>query len=177
MNRRKFLISAGATTGVIAVAGGVWLNVPATDRLLTMDAVAEQLNNFRGKPLVSSGKWSPARVVNHNAQSIDYSMAGFPESKGAVFQNLLGKPAFAVFVSKREMHHGLAESIPGAYEISDGGNLDAAIDKLLASIAAFNAYDGELKPHFAYGALSKTDYALAHAMHFYNHLSEIRVSA
>ncbi len=174
MNRRNFLISAGATTGVIAVAGGVWLNVPATDRLLTMDAVAEQLNSFRGKALVSSGKWSPAHVFNHNAQSIDYSLAGFPESKSALFQSLLGKPAFAVFAAKRAMHHGLAEPIPGAYEIADNGNLDAAIDKFLASIAAFKAFDGALKPHFAYGALSKADYALAHAMHFYNHMSEIR---
>ena len=176
MNRRNFLISAGATTGVLAVAGGVWLNVPASDEVLTMDAVSARLNGFRGKALVSAGKWSPAHVFNHNAQSIDYSMAGFPESKSALFQSLLGKPAFAVFAAKREMHHGLAEPIPGAYEISDSGNLDAAIDKFLASIAAFKTFEGALKPHFAYGALSKADYALAHTMHFYNHLSEIRVS-
>ena len=176
MNRRNFLISAGTTTGVIAVTGGVWLNLPATDELLTMDAVAERLNGFRGKALVSSGKWSPAHVFKHNAQSIDYSMAGFPESKSALFQSLLGKPTFAVFAAKRAMHHGLAEAIPGAYEISDTGNLDAAIDKFLASINAFKAFEGPLKPHFAYGALSKTDYALAHVMHFYNHLSEIRLA-
>ena len=101
MNRRNFLISAGATSGVIAVTGCVGLNLPATDELLTMDAVAERLNGVRGKSLVSSGKWSPAHVFKHNAQSIDYSMAGFPESKSALFQSLLGKPAFAVFAAKR----------------------------------------------------------------------------
>ena len=33
---------------------------------------------------------------------------------------------------------------------------------------------GELKPHFAYGALSHEEYAAAHVLHLYNHLSLIR---
>jgi len=67
MNRRSFLISATAGIGVLIGGGIAWLNVPATDAQLTMDAVIEQLNAFRGKALVTSGKWSPAHVFNHNA--------------------------------------------------------------------------------------------------------------
>lgn len=57
------------------------------------------------------------------------------------------------------------------------GTLDAAIDKLLASIAAFVAHSGPLQPHFAYGQLSKSDYESAHVMHFLNHMSEITVQS
>ena len=102
-------------------------------------------------------------------------MAGFPESKGTVFQTLLGKPAFAVFSARGEMRHGLAEPIPGAYTIADDGPIDVAIDKLLASIAAFAAHSTPLQPHFAYGELSKADYESAHVLHFLNHMNEITV--
>jgi hypothetical protein len=47
--------------------------------------------------------------------------------------------------------------IPGGHAIADDGPLDIAIDKLLASIAAFTAHSGPLQPHFAYGELSTPD--------------------
>lgn len=175
MKRRSFLISAVASTGAIVAGAGAWLSSPASDAPLTLDAMVELLHSFRGKSLVTTGQWSAAHIFNHNAQSIDYSMIGFPQSKGPVFQALVGSPAFAVFRAKRAMRHGLTEPIPGGYDIPDSGSTDAAIDKLLASIASFKAYSGALKPHFAYGDLSKADYELAHVMHFANHMSEIHV--
>ncbi|MBX2836205.1 MAG: DUF1569 domain-containing protein, partial [Gammaproteobacteria bacterium] len=33
-----------------------------------------------------------------------------------------------------------------------------------------------LRPHFAYGSLDKTQYAIAHAMHEHDHLEEFKVS-
>lgn len=175
MKRRNFLISAAAGTGVIVAGGAAWLNSPASNSPLTLDATVELLNSFRGRTLVTSGQWSAAHVFNHNAQSIDYSMTGFPQSKGVAFQTLVGTPAFAVFKAKRAMRHGLTEPIPGGYDIPDSGSTGAAIDKLLASIADFKNFAGPLMPHFAYGNLSKADYELAHAMHFANHMSEIRL--
>lgn len=175
MNRRNFIIGAAATSGVAIVGSAAILLQPANSGALTLAAVAKKLENFRGKKLVGQGKWSPAHIFSHNAQSIDYSMAGFPESKGTVFQTLLGKPAFAVFSARGEMRHGLAEPIPGAYTIADDGPIDVAIDKLLASIAAFAAHSTPLQPHFAYGELSKADYESAHVLHFLNHMNEITV--
>ena len=43
------------------------------------------------------------------------------------------------------------------------------------SMLAFEGFQGQLAPHFAYGSLTKAEYARAHAMHFYNHLDEIQV--
>lgn len=175
MKRRNFIIGTAATAS-IAIAGGATLLLQSTGSgSLTLANVAETLESFRGKKLVGHGTWSPAHVFSHNAQSIDYSMAGFPESKGAVFQTLLGKPAFAVFSARGKMHHGLAEPIPGAYAIDNDGAIDAAIAQLLSSIASFTAYSSPLKPHFAYGHLSKADYELAHVLHFLNHMDEITV--
>jgi hypothetical protein len=177
MNRRRFVIGTTAVGG-IAIAGGATLLLrPRTSGDLTLNAVAENLESFRGKQLLSHGKWSAAHIFSHNAQSINYSMAGFPKKKGPVFQTLLGKPAFAVFSAWGEMHHGLAEPIPGAYAIEDDIPLDSAIDELLASIAIFTAYTDALKPHFAYGELNKADYESAHVLHFLNHMREITVQS
>lgn len=38
---------------------------------------------------------------------------------------------------------------------------------------AFEAFSGGLRPHFAFGALSKTDFALAHVFHIANQQNEI----
>lgn len=175
MNRRRFIVGATATGG-LAIAGGASLLLrPNTSADLTLISVVEKLESFRDKNLLSHGEWSAAHIFSHNAQSIDYSMAGFPESNSALFQTLLGKPAFTVFSARGEMHHGLAEPIPGAYNISDDGAVDVAIDQLLASIARFVAHKDTLQPHFAYGELSKADYEAAHVLHFLNHMSEITV--
>ncbi len=40
----------------------------------------------------------------------------------------------------------------------------------------FQADTGPLQPHFAYGPLSRADYALAHALHIANHQDEIEVA-
>ena len=50
----------------------------------------------------------------------------------------------------------------------------AALQRLRAAFERFAAYSGELQPHFAYGALTHAEYAEAHVMHLYNHLSLIR---
>jgi hypothetical protein len=44
---------------------------------------------------------------------------------------------------------------------------------LRQAITRFNAHNGALKPHFAYGLLSKPEFALAHSLHIANHREEI----
>jgi Protein of unknown function (DUF1569) len=46
---------------------------------------------------------------------------------------------------------------------------------LRIALQRFDAHTQALKPHFAYGALSKSDYALAHVMHVNDHLSLVRM--
>ncbi|WP_072900792.1 DUF1569 domain-containing protein [Cognatiyoonia sediminum] len=40
----------------------------------------------------------------------------------------------------------------------------------------FRAYEAHLKPHFAYGVLEKSDYAIAYVLYISNHLEEFRLT-
>jgi hypothetical protein len=115
-------------------------------------------------------------VFAHLAQSIEYSMTGFPQPKSPLFQSTVGAAAFAVFHSKGAMKHSLTEPIPGAPAIAATDDQTAALDRALKALADFDKFNGALQPHFAYGALDKKAYAAAHAMHVYNHLTEFSVA-
>jgi hypothetical protein len=173
MNRRTALTTLGV--GVVAVGTGAWLVLPSGSRALTAASATDALSQLKGKAIKHTGGWKPAQVFEHLAQSVDYSMTGFPQSKSTLFQSTAGAAAFAVFQSKGAMKHGLTEVIPGAPPLATNGDQDAALSRLLKSLADFDGFTGSLKPHFAYGALDKTQYAAAHAMHVFNHLTEFSV--
>lgn len=120
-------------------------------------------------------------------------MIGFPIHKSELFKSLVGTSAFAAFASLGKMSHGLDEPIPGEANLNlfissefsgglqatqsdqDAISDDIAIEILLDRLVAFEGYQGELKPHFAYGELTKAEYELAHILHVYNHFNEISV--
>ncbi len=131
----------------------------------------DQLESAAGAK--TTGTWPLVTVLDHLAQSIEMSMTGFPQPKSALFQNTLGAAAFALFKWRGRMSHGLAEPIPGAPALVSHGDWKVTAQRLRGAIAGFNAYSGALKPHFAYGNLSKADFALAHSFHIANHQDEI----
>jgi hypothetical protein len=120
-----------------------------------------------------SGAWSLAQMLHHAAQSVEYSLSGFPEMKSGVFRATVGNAAFAMFDARGKMSHALDEPIPGAPALDKDAPLPAAIERALAALRAFEAHTGALKPHFAYGALDKTQYTRAHLMHLANHWNEV----
>lgn len=122
------------------------------------------------------GAWPMGAVLEHLAQSIEMSMDGFPQPRSPLFQNTAGNAAFAFFKWRGRMSHGLAEPIPGAPSLGAGANWSHAAVRLRQAITRFNAYNGALKPHFAYGPLSKAEFSLAHNMHIANHQDEILVA-
>jgi hypothetical protein len=115
-------------------------------------------------------------VFNHCAQSIDYSIDGYPELKPVWFRHSLGPAAFAVFSARGAMRHPLDEVIPGAAPLHEPSSQDQALQRLQMAFERFASHAGELQPHFAYGALSHAEYGQAHVMHLYNHLSLIRLA-
>ncbi len=168
MKRRALIV----TGSVIAAGAAGWLALPSGSRPLTIASATDALTKFKGAKIKHTGGWTPAQVFEHLARSVEYSMTGFPESKSALFQSTAGAAAFAVFKAKGAMKHGLTEVIPGAPALATNGDQDAALDRLLKSLATFDSFSGSLKPHFAYGALDKSQFAAAHAMHVFNHLTE-----
>jgi hypothetical protein len=63
---------------------------------------------------VEGNPWNLSQVLQHLAQSVEFSMRGFPALKGAWFRSTLGSAAFAVFNARGAMSHTLDEPIPGA---------------------------------------------------------------
>lgn len=175
MKRRQFIKTAVASGTVIGVGGvSLWLNDSSDKSRLTIDAVLAEIAILSKQSLATSGGWRLNQIVDHCAQSIEYSMIGFPKHKSAIFKNTLGRLAFSAFVTKGEMMHALDEPIPGAPLIgAQELTTQDSFSRLIISLAEFKEFSGDLAPHFAYGTLSKSDYEIAHALHFYNHLSEI----
>ena len=89
-------------------------------------------------------------------------------------QRTVGKLAYRVFRARGAMRHGLDQVIPGEV-VDEEGETQDAIRRLKSALLAFKGHDADLKPHFAYGALTKDEYAIAHILHINNHLEEFRL--
>lgn len=173
--RRRTLLKGAALGGVAALGAGFWaLPGEPAPAALELSAAQRLLQQLGGRPLVSLAGWSPAEVFNHCAQSIEYSLDGYPELKPAWFRHSLGSAAFALFSARGAMRHPLAEAIPGAAPLLAPATQEAALARLQRAFARFAEHRGALQPHFAYGDLSRADYAQAHVMHLYDHLRLVR---
>jgi hypothetical protein len=123
---------------------------------------------------VEGNPWNLSQVLQHLAQSIEFSMQGFPALKGAWFRSTLGSAAFAVFNARGAMSHTLDEPIPGAPALDAAQALKTSVQRLLDAMDAFAPFNGTLRPHFAYGELTKPQYERAHLMHLANHWTQFQ---
>lgn len=165
MDRRQFLILALYTPfAALAARAGKVASLDDIPRWLDTLAASGK----RG----TTGPWPLAAVLDHLAQSVEMSMDGFPKPKSELFQRTAGAAAFAFFKWRGEMRHDLAAPIPGAGPL-EAEDWQASANRLRAAIQRFQRHDGPLAPHFAYGPLSKFDYAIAHTLHVANHQDEI----
>ena len=135
----------------------------------SLAGVRRSIEQLRGGTVRSTGVWDLAHVLHHFAQSVEYSMTGFPELKPAWFRHSVGPVAFAVFAGRGRMSHGLDAPIPGAPDIAEGQPLDGAGTHAITALDAFERFTGPLQPHFAYGALDKPQFTQAHVMHLADH--------
>ena len=174
MNRRQLLKTSASGGLLIALGVGYkWLHdgKPAED--LTIEAARIKLDALAGKNVVSSGQWSPYQIFSHSAQSVEYSMSGYPQHNSSFFKNTVGYVAFSTFSSRGRMTHGLSEAIPGAPSLADESDTQIALVRLQKAMADFQRHQGDLQPHFAYGRLTKEQYEVAHVIHLNNHLEEV----
>jgi hypothetical protein len=170
--RRRQLLTLAAGSGVLLAAGGFYA-LPSAPRpaALSIAGAQQVLTQLQGQTLISRQGWNPAEVFNHCAQSIEYSMQGYPELKPAWFRHSVGPMAFSVFAARGAMRHALTEPIPGAAALDQPATVSQALTRLQQAFKDFAEHSGQLHPHFAYGALDHAEYAEAHVMHLYNHLS------
>ncbi|CAM5784280.1 DUF1569 domain-containing protein [Rhizobacter fulvus] len=180
--RRSAVRKVGLVVGVGALAAPVLVSTVrpaplAAERFASIDAAVQTLAQLKTAAPRLTGAWDLAQVLHHAAQSIEYSMSGFPALKPAWFRATVGSYAFALFNARGAMSHDLADPIPGAPAIAQGQPLAPAIERASAALRAFDAYAGALQPHFAYGTFDKSDYARAHLMHLANHWTEAATAA
>lgn len=168
---RRRLLGASASLALVAATGCS----AAADRDLRLSTLEEALRELdrlaAASTLDSSAVWTWPQTLVHCAQSIEYSLHGFPELKPAVFRGTVGPAAFAVFEWRGRMSHNRTEPIPGAPSLAPEADAAGAAARLRQAIADFRAAPGPLQPHFAYGALDKPDYERAHALHLADHFS------
>ena len=174
MNRRTFIL--GSLAGAATAGTAAWFSIEKNQGHLTIDHALLKLEQIMMQSPTTQGAWNLFQIFTHCAQSVEYSMTGYPEHKSDLFKGTAGKVAFALFQSKGKMTHALDEVIPGAPAFSQNEDVTVAFDRFKQSLIDFKDYQGELRPHFAYGQLSKHEYEAAHVMHFNNHLQEISLS-
>ena len=140
------------------------------------DAVQELQRLASAVELESCTQWSWSKTLAHLAQSIEYSMQGYPQTKSPLFQKWLGQPAYALFQWRGWMHHDLTEPIPGSPAIAQDTQLQPALERLMQASEAFMQWQGPLQPHFAYGTLTRSEYETAHAMHMADHFAAFKAA-
>lgn len=169
MQRRHLVL-----TGVVGAAGLAGCDPVPVARFATLKSAREAVLDLLFRTPSHDSPWSLSELLQHLAQSVEYSMVGYPAMKSALFRAVVGNAAFAAFDAVGSMKHGLTEPIPGAPPLSPAVALKTSAQRLLDALAAFEAWSGPLQPHFAYGELDKLQYTRAHLMHLANHWSRLQ---
>lgn len=147
------------------------MNTPS--RLHTFDEVLRELQQLETSTPKLAGNWSLAQVLGHCAQSIEYSVTGYPKLRPAWFRATVGPLVKRRFLGRGFMSHDLEAAIEGAPALHPQEPLRDVIGRLRDAIEKFRAHQGALSPHLAYGACTREEYEMLHSMHIANHLSRM----
>ncbi|HMV80128.1 MAG TPA: DUF1569 domain-containing protein [Leptospiraceae bacterium] len=145
-------------------------------KLASLDEALKELQKLeKAKRVFVPGLWNLNQVLAHCAQSIEYSITGYPKNKSVIIRKTVGKLVLMAFLSKGKMSHNLNDPIPGAPSLPTKEDYFEGLDRLKAAIQKFKEAKEPLAPHFVYDALSKADYDRVHAMHIADHLSAVEL--
>lgn len=136
-------------------------------KLASFDDVLHEVEAVIQRANVDARALAPA--LAHCAQSIEYSMTGYPAMRSLVFRSTIGRLAKRQFLRKGAMSHDTDAAIPGAPAPSES-TVESAAQRLRTAIAAFRTHEGPLAPHLAYGTCSREEYERLHSMHVADHL-------
>lgn len=177
MNRRQFLLAAGAVSSAFITTGAIatWLDSGIDKSRLTIAAVLAKLDQFNAAEITVEGRWNWSQLLQHCAQSVEFSIQGYPEHSSALFKQSVGQAAFYTFSKRGQLSHDVNEPIPGAPKLIEGLEPYQSRERFRRALLQFQHHQGELAEHFAFGKLTKQEYEMLHAMHFYQHLEYVSV--
>jgi len=142
-------------------------SAPAT-KPAPLDQLDQHLDGLTD--VAAPGTWTLAQALAHCAQSIEYSIAGYPRLRSGLFRATIGPIVKRKFLRAGRMSHDIAAPVAGAPELPATLTFAAARDRLRAAIGAFRAHPGPFAPHLAYGPCTKEEYAALHLMPLDDHL-------
>src|ERR1700761_9037663 len=123
-----------------------------TRQLASSAEVLAALDDVERNQPQLDGPWSLAQVLVHCAQSVELSITGYPSPRGWLVRRVIGPRFMAKFLRQGFLTHDRAAPTPGAPPLGEP-TLAEAVTRLRRAIATFDAHQGPLAPHFAYGAV------------------------
>jgi hypothetical protein len=120
--------------------------------------------------LTAGSVWNLSQTVQHCAQSIGYSVTGYPKLKPKAYRATVGALAKRVFLRRGAMRHPLGAPLEGAPPLDPALTVPEAVDRLTDAVRRFTAHRATHAQHPAYGSCTHEEYAALHAMHLAEHL-------
>ncbi|MDX2548519.1 DUF1569 domain-containing protein [Streptomyces sp. WI04-05B] len=140
----------------------------------TLSELTERLRSDLDRPapdlLAPGGPWNLSQTLQHCAQTVRYSVTGYPRLKPALFRATAGALAKRIFLSRGATKHSLGAEIDGAPALDPSLPAAEAAAGLADAVALFAGHTGPHAPHPAYGRCTHDEFARLHAMHLAEHL-------
>ncbi|WP_328752850.1 DUF1569 domain-containing protein [Streptomyces sp. NBC_00285] len=139
-----------------------------------LEQFVERLHQDVARPehdlLAPGSTWNLSQTVQHCAQTVRYSVIGYPVLKPALYRATVGRMAKQVFLRRGAMKHPLGAEIDGAPPLDPGLAVSDAAADLADAVAVFNGHTADHATHPAYGRCTHDEFAQLHAMHLSDHL-------
>ncbi|HST83604.1 MAG TPA: DUF1569 domain-containing protein [Kineosporiaceae bacterium] len=120
--------------------------------------------------LAANSVWNLSQTLQHCAQTIGYSVTGYPKLKPRPYRATVGALAKRIFLRSGAMRHPLGAEIEGAPPLDPGLAVAEAVTLLSDAVRRFSSFQANHAPHPAYGTCTHQEYAALHAMHLVEHL-------
>lgn len=151
------------------------MNQPKILQFRSLEEAQDELLNLQNAwPKVDTlDQWQLPLILDHCAESLEFTMTGFPEMKPGWFRSTVGPIAKHVFLLQGKMSHNTLDPIPGDADMPHSQTEQEAFERLLRAIGNFKTWNRELAEHFAYGVVSRDEAEKLQAFHIADHLSKI----
>jgi Protein of unknown function (DUF1569) len=127
-------------------------------------------NRPESEVLASGSAWNLSQTIQHCAQTVGYSVTGYPRLKPALFRATVGALVKRLFLMRGAMKHSLGAEIDGAPPLDPDLPVTEAVASLVEAVALFTAHTGTPAHHPVYGRCTHTQFGRLHAMHLADHL-------
>lgn len=138
-----------------------------------LEARVQQDGSGRALPS-SRSVFTFSETTQHAAQSIVYSMTGYPRLAAASLRATVGRTVKHLFLRRGAMRHNLSAPVAGAPELDPAMPDVVAVAHLRAAAARLAGFTGTLQPHPTYGRCTIEQVASLQAMHLREHLPGVQ---